>query len=435
MGINAGVITKKRLGDDSETMILHENTMNKTQLKTVWTMMFLYFCFYFSKYNMSAATKPIQDAFGFTSAEFGMVFTVFTAVYAFGQFFSGFLADRYNAKTIMLVGVTGSLLANFFFGMSSALSFFVLFWGANALAMSLGWAPGCNILYNWLPQKRWGMYMGFFCAMCYAGGAVVLPISAKIVSVWGWKGSFFITPLFLAAMATVFFFIVKPSPEAAGFDTDWKVAGGSKKKVSGADYWKAFSHPKMIMAYVTVICANFVRWGLINWIVKILNEPLDSGGYGLTLVIAGLVGSMIHWGGAFFSVVFGWLSDKVFKGVRWQSIVIGFVISGCALLILAKGPGLLSLPGGMVFLCLVLFVSGGVIQAIQAPLFSLPGDILGDKLGATGSGVMNGWSYVGASFSGVFLGWIMDSSGFMAGILFLATICAVGSGLALTIRR
>lgn len=435
MGVDAGVIKNKRPGGDSGTMVLHEDKMDKTQFKTVWVMMFLYFCFYFSKYNMSAATKPIQDAFGFTSAEFGMVFTVFTAVYAFGQFFSGFLADRYNAKVIMLVGVTGSLMANFLFGMSSALTFFVLFWGANALAMSLGWAPGCNILYNWLPPKRWGIYMGFFCAMCYAGGAVVLPISAKVVSVWGWKGSFFITPLFLAAMATVFFFIVKPSPEAAGFDTDWKVAGEAKVKVSGADYWKAFSHPKMLMAYVTVICANFVRWGLINWIVKILNEPLDLGGYGLSIVIAGLVGSMIHWGGAFFSVVFGWLSDKVFKGVRWQSIVIGFLISGGALLILAKGPGLLNLPGGMILLCLILFVSGGVIQAIQAPLFSLPGDILGDKLGATGSGVMNGWSYVGASFSGVFLGWIMDSSGFMAGILFLAVICAVGSGLALTIRR
>ncbi len=420
---------------NSPSIILHQDRMHKVQGMTVWIMMFLYFCFYFSKYNMSAATKPIQDAFGFTSAEFGMVFTVFTAVYAFGQFFSGFLADRYNAKVIMLVGVTGSLVANFFFGMSSALNFFILFWGANALAMSLGWAPGCNILYNWLPPKRWGIYMGFFCAMCYAGGAVVLPISAKIVSIWGWKGSFFVTPLFLAATAVVFFFLVKPSPEAAGFTTDWKTKGSAKEKVSGSDYWKAFSHPKMIMAYITVICANFVRWGLINWIVKILNEPLDSGGYGLTLVIAGLVGSMIHWGGAFFSVVFGWLSDKIFKGVRWQSILIGFVVSGVALLLLSQGPKILSLPAGMTLLCTLLFVSGGVIQAIQAPLFSLPGDILGDKLGATGSGVMNGWSYVGASFSGVFLGWIMDNSGFMAGILFLAVICAVGSGLALTIKR
>ncbi|MCG8530325.1 MAG: MFS transporter [Desulfovibrionales bacterium] len=415
--------------------ILYQDKMSKVQIKAVWIMMFLYFCFYFAKYNMSAATKPIQDAFGFSSAEFGIVFTVFTAAYAFGQFFSGFLADRYNAKVVMLIGVMGSLCANIMFGMSSALGFFILFWGANALSMSLGWAPGCNILYNWLPPKRWGIYMGFFCAVCYAGGAVVLPISAKIVSVLGWKGSFFVTPLFLAAMALVFLFMVKPSPEAAGYRTDWKTAVSVSEKVTGADYWTAFSHPKMIMAYVTVICANFVRWGLINWIVKILNEPLDSGGYGLTLVMAGLVGSMIHWGGAVFSVVFGWLSDKVFKGIRWQSILIGFAISGGALLLLSKGPAILNFPAGIFLLCALLFVSGGVIQAVQAPLFSLPGDILGDKLGATGSGVMNGWSYVGASFSGVFLGWIMDSSGFMAGILFLAVICGVGSALALTIRR
>ena len=69
------------------------------------------------------------------------------------------------------------------------------------------------------------------------------------------------------------------------------------------------------------------------------------------------------------------------------------------------------LPGGVVILGALLFFAGGCILGVQAPLFNLPGDILGTRLGGTGVGIVNGWSYLGASFAGISLGAMMDAFG------------------------
>ncbi|MCE2604095.1 hypothetical protein LH384_33950, partial [Pseudomonas aeruginosa] len=71
----------------------------------------------------------------------------------------------------------------------------------------------------------------------------------------------------------------------------------------------------------------------------------------------------------------------------------------------------------------------------QAPLFHLPGDILGTRLGGTGVGIINGWSYMGASFAGAALGFVMDSWGLMSCILLMAVISFGGAFFIAFVKR
>ena len=82
-----------------------------------------------------------------------------------------------------------------------------------------------------------------------------------------------------------------------------------------------------------------------------------------------------------------------------------------------------------------MFISGGMIQAVQTPLFDLPGDILGVDRGGTGVGIMDGWMYVGASFAGVFLGWWLDTYGLLSGVSLMAAVSLVSGLAAALIRR
>ncbi len=86
----------------------------------------------------------------------------------------------------------------------------------------------------------------------------------------------------------------------------------------------------MNFAYLAGMGANFIRWGLLTWMVKILNAPIADGGFGLSLMTSGFIASIMHWGGAFFSLILGTVTDRIFKGVRWQTISMSFVLSAGA---------------------------------------------------------------------------------------------------------
>ncbi|MBK5262659.1 MAG: hypothetical protein JJE17_08835 [Peptostreptococcaceae bacterium] len=119
----------------------------------------------------------------------------------------------------------------------------------------------------------------------------------------------------------------------------------------------------------------------------------------------------------------GYISDTVFRGSRWQTISIGFSISTVSLLLVYFfGLKLLSVPFGIGMLTFLLFLAGGCIQGVQAPIFNLPGGLLGSNLGGTGVGIVNGWSYIGASFAGGTLGFLMDHYQLTSGLLLMACL-------------
>ena len=216
---------------------------------------------------------------------------------------------------------------------------------------------------------------------------------------------------------------------------EWK-SDGDNRKATGQDYRNILKDPTMNLLCLTAICSQFVRWGLVNWIIKILTEPVGLGGYGLALITAAAIASAMHWGGAFFSIGMGWVSDTLFNSSRWQTICIGFLISAVTLgLVFFTGDSLASASFGLPLLTLLLFLAGGCIQGVQAPIFNLPGDLLGPNLGGTGVGIVNGWSYIGASFAGGALGWLMDSHSLTSGVLLMSFVSLSGALIMFVVRR
>lgn len=420
-----------------ENKVLRATGISSWQLRAFFSMAIFYLFYYFCKYNLGIATAGIQDEFGFTSKTFGWVTTIFSLTYAGGQFINGFLGDRYGPKLIMIIGGLGGIVANVCFGLSGTLTFFVAFWMVNAYFSSCGWAPGCRIVYNWFPENRWGTWMGLFNALCYTGGALVLPIVGLAIMYWGWRAAFFVAPSFLLVMAIAFSFLGKGSPQDAGLEPQWeqKKPEKPKRRIGAREYWIAFTNLKMNLSYLSGFGTNFVRWGIISWMVKILSEPVEEGGFGLSIFAASAITSLAHWGGAFFSIILGAITDRVFKGSRWQTIMIGFILGALPLFYIAKGPVILDYPMGLFLLGVAMFISGGLIQGIQSPLFNLPADILGKEMSGTGVGIMDGWMYVGAAFAGVFLGWWMDSYGLTSGVMLMAVVSVVSGLLAIPIQK
>ena len=472
-----------------DSRILKENEFHPVQLRVFFVMITLYTFYFTCNNNLGVAADRIQQSFDLSNATFGILFTIFTLGFGLGQFFSGYLGDRYSPKLLMFLGAIGATAANIGFGLSSGMKPFAIFWAINAVSLSMGWSPGCSVLFRWIPQKRWGLFMGLFDAFAFLGGIIIYPVAGFAITFLSWRAAFFLPALLLLMWSVVFCIYVKDTPQQYGFTVEWEhsgkapapasgdakdsakapasenakdptpVSGDAKDSVSDTvclrDYADVMKHPAILLTALATICSQFVRWGLVNWIVKILITPCSvdapglaesaggglfagsqSGGFGMALMAATIAASAMHWGGAFFSIALGHISDTVFHGSRWQTILMGFLVSTAGLLIIYFwGLRILMLPGGVVILGALLFFAGGCIQGVQAPLFNLPGDILGTRLGGTGVGIVNGWSYLGASFAGISLGAMMDAFGLTSCLLLMAGISLAGAVVTAVLRR
>ncbi len=468
-----------------DSRILKENEFHPVQLRVFFVMITLYTFYFTCNNNLGVAADRIQQSFDLSNATFGILFTIFTLGFGLGQFFSGYLGDRYSPKLLMFLGAIGATAANIGFGLSSGMKPFAIFWAINAVSLSMGWSPGCSVLFRWIPQKRWGLFMGLFDAFAFLGGIIIYPVAGFAITFLSWRAAFFLPALLLLMWSVVFCIYVKDTPQQYGFTVEWEHSGVSDAKdpasvsedakdsakdpapgfgdakdsasdtVCLRDYADVMKHPAILLTALATICSQFVRWGLVNWIVKILITPCSvdapglaesaggglfagsqSGGFGMALMAATIAASAMHWGGAFFSIALGHISDTVFHGSRWQTILMGFLVSTAGLLIIYFwGLRILMLPGGVVILGALLFFAGGCIQGVQAPLFNLPGDILGTRLGGTGVGIVNGWSYLGASFAGISLGAMMDAFGLTSCLLLMAGISLAGAVVTAVLRR
>lgn len=407
-----------------------QRTLALWPLRAFFSMAALYLFYYFGKKNIGPAAMAIEEAFAFSHSQLGWALTAFTLTYALGQFINGFLGDRYSPKRVMLIGAFGSVVANVLFGFSNGLTLFILFWAVNGYFSSMGWAPGCRILCNWFPENRWGWWMGVYNFFPYLGGALVSPIAAWSVARYGWRAAFVVPPMFLFGMALLFVRLGKSAPEAASHS-----AAVSRPRVGPAEYRRAFTHPQMILPYAVAFGANAIRWGLLHWSILVLETPADKGGFGLTLTKAGLIGSLVDWGGMFFAIALGVLSDRVFAGRRRQTIALSLTVTAAALGFLSLGAPILGLPMGMLWLGVAMFIAGGLIQGMHTPLFCLPGDLLGQSLSGTGAGIMDGWMYIGAALAGFPLGWWLDTYGLTSGLALLGVVSLLFGLLALGIRR
>ncbi|MGN1011807.1 MAG: MFS transporter, partial [Clostridia bacterium] len=191
---------------------------------------------------------------------------------------------------------------------------------------------------------------------------------------------------------------------------------------------------KMIIADICYFLSNMLRWALANWVVKILMDGPNIGGFGLAVVTASLIGSLMHWGGAGFCLVSGLVQDKIFHGQRWQTISISFLLAGIPLLYLTRGVAILDSSYGVPIICAIMFIGGGLIQSICAPIFNVPADILGNRLAGTGVGIMNGFGYLGAALAGVGFGALMDAVGGTNSFYIITAFCILGAILSIFLR-
>jgi MFS transporter, OPA family, glycerol-3-phosphate transporter len=427
-------------------------TLAQWQARIFGTAWVTYFAYYLCRLNMTVAKTPFSKQFGWSSADFGKVFTALTMCYAVGQFVNGQLGDRFGTRVVASIGVFGSVVMNlcvYVLAMTasperrdSVLDWLLIFWGANGFFQAMGWSPMVRVMAHWFPASRRGKVMGLF-GTCYQFGAATSDLLATFLTgtyahrMGGdWRIVFLVPSAFFAVIGVAFFFLIRDDPTKVGLPaldahegTPGKAEDTTRRSVV-ANVLATVRNPYLWVVALTFFLLDMNRYGFVNWMPSYIDHHASATASPIlkdlkkvtTLGIHPIAGSL----GAFFA---GWATDRFFGGRRGPVIAIllaflGIFSIGFAHIEPTNTPlviGAVALVGFCTYGPHILMVG----HAAQD---------FGKRRGAAGAaGFIDAIGYIGASLAGWGAGKLIDTQGYsttftifgLAGLLGACTACII----------
>lgn len=401
------------------------------RIRTFTGIYFAYAIFYFTRKSFVFAMPSMQEEFGFSKFELGLICSILSITYGVSKFLSGILGDKSNPRYFMSIGLILTGVFNFCFGISSAFWMFALFWGLNGLFQGWGW-PGCaKQLTHWYSHSERGRWWSF-CSTSQNLGGVLIPILASAAAhYFGWRWALFF-PSMLAISAGFWLMTqMRDTPQSLGLPPIEKFRNDylNPKKV----FEKVELSAKEIL-FKYVLTNKFIwRLASLSFLVYVIRTAVNDWGMfylieekGYPKIEAGLCVSLFEIGGALGCISGGWISDIIFKGKR-NPINVIYLLGICIALFVFR-----ALPfSSPIFASLFFFCFGFLIFGPQNIIGLAAAELSHKKAAATATGFTGCFSYLGAAVAGGPLGALIKGWGWDSYIIALGSCSLLGAFLIL----
>lgn len=413
--------------------IQDEDVVNKKYKYWRWRifvgMYVSYIFYYFSRKSYTFIMPLLIQDLGMTKTDLGLLATLFALAYGMSKFISGVLSDRSNPRVFMAVGLMITGVLNIFFGFSSSLILFAVFWGLNGLFQGWGWPPCAKLLRHWYSQKERGTWWGMWNSSQNIGGAAI-PIVIGIVSqYYGWRYGMHATGILCIGFGLFTLFCLRDTPSSLGlppiekFKNDEAVVHKDQEKdISLKDllYKYVFNNGYLWLLGIAYFFVYVIRGAFSQWAPLYL---METRGYHITVANASVVWFEI--GGLLGSLAAGWASDKIFKGKRGPiNVLFSIAVVGAIVGLAVVNPGSIILDYA------ALFVIGFFIFGPQMLIGVAGVEVAHKKAAGSASGFIGWIAYIGMAASGYPLTKIMEVAGWN-GFFIAMAICGVVSALLL----
>ena len=399
----------------------------------------LYTSFYMCRYNFAIANKSISEEFHFSKEQMGYIITTVMLAYGCGQIINGLLTDRIGGKRAMLIGAAGTVIGNIAFGTASfwgLLPLFVVIRGIDQYTQAFG-APGMiKINAAWFRPKERGRFAGIFGFMINLGrfginwlGPALLGgfffLGMLQVPPLHWRWLFWVPAGIATVVGLVFAFVVKETPEEAGFPkVNPEDASADEVTAPLKDVFRAIAGNKVVwIVALAYACTGPVRQAVDQWFPRYMQDlyhaDLKSASFQFLAFLIPFVASA-------GSLSSGYISDTWFKGRR-APVAAGLYFLETVIILLAAQ--FHSVTAAIVFLALISFTANSTHSILGS---AAPMDIGGRRMAGFALGLIDSFQYFGGSLAGVILGNLLDKKlGYY--FYFMAPFGLIGGLLMLTI--
>ncbi len=382
-----------------------------------------YAFFYLIRKNIAAALPTLMEQLDLSKTKMGLILSLFSATYAIAKLFNGPLCDRSNPRYFMALGLGGAAMVNLFFGLSSTIWFFAIFWILNGYFQSMGSPIGPKTIANWFSSGERGRFYGVWNTCHNLGAFSILFIGGFIVEKMGWRYAFYLPGTFCLLGALFVALKMLDRPETVGLPPIQEYHGDVPRNTVMDTDETAFQifrnhvlrNPRIWILSLSCMLIYMVRYGLGDWGVTYLSEMKSS-----SIGWASLKSSFLELMGIPGTIIAGWIADKYFSQ-RNLIVAIIYLIGACCTILM-----IFYVPDGYGFLDAIAFgLSGFFIYGAQmictglAPISMVPRRAVASAVGLTGA-----MSYAGAVVTSTFSGWLTEHMGWHMTFVFWAG-CAV----------
>jgi sugar phosphate permease len=402
---------------------LPPEALKSWQRRILITSWLTYAGFYLGRVNLAVALPALQNHFGWSRSEAGLIGSAFFWLYAIGQLVNGALGDRWNPRRFVAAGLVASALMNLAFGFSSALPLFILVWGVNGYVQSTGWGPIMRTLSNWFDSRERGRVTAIF-GPCYAAGHVASWLLAGFLAARvGWRAAFVVPAGLLLITALFWWRRVRSSPQEVRASQAKKSAQADLPiERAGGSPWSLFQQPQMRLAALACIALGVVKESFNLWTPTFLMESssfnlAQAAGYAIWLPLAGAAGIVLA----------GWVSHRFFRSE--EAPVTAALMGGLALAALLFRPliasvGVIGIPLALGLVGMMTNGANGLLLTALPMTQSVTQN--GQNRVSSAAGLLDFASYVGAGLGGMVSGLLADSLGWGAAFIFWAIAALAG---------
>lgn len=399
------------------------------RVRILYSMFIGYALYYFTRKSFTFAMPGLIQDLGFDKSQLGFLGSVLYITYGISKFASGILSDRSNPRYFMALGLILTGFCNIFFGMSSTIFMFAVFWGLNGWFQGLGWPPCARFLTHWYSQGERGSWWSTWNVSHNVGSFIIPWIVGACLQLWGWRYAMYV-PGVLCILGG-FFLInrLRDTPQSLGLPPIEKFRNdyGTSSKADEMELTTkqilveyVLKNKYMWLLALSYFFVYIVRTGINDWTALFLLEEKEYSRIGANGCV-----SLFEVGGFFGSLCAGWLSDRLFDAKRGPVNVL------FALGMLASITAFWFIPVGYPWLdSLAMFLVGFTIFGPQMLIGVAAAELSHKKAAATSTGFVGFFAYFGAASAGYPLGKIAQDWGWQ-GFFWVMVICCGISALAL----
>jgi OPA family glycerol-3-phosphate transporter-like MFS transporter len=378
------------------------------QVATVVLMVLGYSGYYLCRSNLSVAMPLIIADLGskgipveIARIRLGAVASLGVLAYAFGKFPSGGTADFLGGRRNFLTGMVGSVLFTILFALGGGIPMFTLTWIGNRLVQSLGWAGVVKVTSKWFSFSSYGTAMGVISLSFLFGDAAWRAFMASLIGGGlGWRAVFLVTAAVLFALFLLNAIFLKESPAELGLSEPapnpsnlYGQEGQNPRPVRVMSLVRPLLRSKTFW----LVCLMSLGMTLVRETFNLWTPTYFSEVVGLSKSAAAQNSALFPLVGGLSVLLSGFMSDRLGRGGRAGTILVGLVLTALALFAL----GYIN-AGGTAALPILLVTSVGFFMI--GPYAFLGGAIaldFGGKYGSgTASGLIDGVGYLGGVLAG-----------------------------------
>lgn len=368
---------------------------------------------YLDRTNLSIAAPAMIKDLHLSNMNIGLMGTVFSWTYAVMQLPSGWLIDRFGAKTMYSIAILWWSIATALTGACNKLGTLL---GARFL-LGVGEAPcmptNAKITSEWYPKRERGLATGIWDASSKVGPAIAPPILVAIEVAFGWRALFFIT----GAIGIVFILIFMKfyrSPEKSKLlskeELDYIQAegGGSATTIETTKIkWRTLFKYRSVWGMILGFFCTIWIWNIFLTFLPLFLLKTQH----ISFAQLGIYASIPWIGGILGDVCGGYITKKLTdKGICSPINAKRGLIVICAILT-AVVVILIPFMKGLVISLIFMTIALCTISAITGSAWALSGDIAPPALVGSVGAIQNFGGYFGGAFAPVVAGIIADTTG------------------------